>query len=201
MLKRDPYILALKFADAHPEGFTLGELERGAGIPRDQVRRLNTEFIHGRIFTQVGRRDTEDGEEQLVFVLSFEGKSKLIFHESTVESRRESGRAQTLAIIAVVIAAAGLLVQVLDIDPGFELFPRVAVGAVSRGNQFNILAGYQFLDDVAAAVVELAGMEAVAGIVVGQGVGADHDVDCGESSVGGHIVQGNLAATELYAGF
>jgi hypothetical protein len=50
-----------------------------------------------------------------------------------------------------------------------------------------------------AAVVEIAGVTAVAGVVVGQGIGANHQINGGKAAVGRDIIQISRPAAQLHS--
>ena len=66
----------------------MGELCRKSGIPSEQCKKLQTEFIHGGMFTQLSEtRDTEDGQDQHVYALSFNGRSQLLAQEMNSQTK------------------------------------------------------------------------------------------------------------------
>jgi hypothetical protein len=54
-------------------------------------------------------------------------------------------------------------IEVFDVNPGLQPLAGVAVRAVGGGYQADIMSGYQFLNDVASAIVEITGMVSIAG--------------------------------------
>ena len=97
-----------------------------------------------------------------------------------------------IVLIGVAHVEKDRFIEVFDIDPGLQLLAGIAVRAVSRSDQADIVPGHQLFDDVPAAVIEVAGVVAVAGIIIRQGVGADKQVDGGKGGISRNIIEDKL---------
>jgi len=100
------HISALKYAEKHPEGFTLGELCSGANVDNEECKAMRAEFVHSGIFRELNQSRTDDqGAEQNVYVLSFEGKSQLLAY-------RMHSLTDTLSFLTFLLLV-GLIVQIV----------------------------------------------------------------------------------------
>jgi hypothetical protein len=106
-MKEDVHIQILEWANKNP-GFTLVEItkrfpDKEEFIERETMYRENSVFERTR-GTRPGR-NTE-------YILSFEGRFKLLQHEELQEARTSSKKAMIIAIASVLLTFAALSVQV-----------------------------------------------------------------------------------------
>ena len=92
-------------------------------------------------------------------------------------------------------------VKVFDIYQRVQFFPRIAIRPVSSCRQPDIFARHQFLDNVSAAVVKLAGVHAVARVVVRQGISPDEKVSRCQPGISRYVIKIGPAAPQFDARF
>ena len=102
--------------------------------------------------------------------------------------------------VVVLVAVAGVeqdgVAQLGQGDLLFDGLARVAVRAVGLGLEVHALALDQVLDDVAAAVLELSGVDLVQRVLFGGLGDADVAVHRGQTGVAGHAVEPDLGGLD-----
>lgn len=99
--ERDYYVRALRYAEKHPEGFTLPALREYLGLKEKEFKALGLTEVDG-VFRYYGYG--EEGGKIAVYVLSFDARFKLLQHDELEQARRFSWAAVIFAVLTLVVS-------------------------------------------------------------------------------------------------
>lgn len=106
------HIRVLRYADAHP-AFTMPEIIDDLNLFTEQITFLQREVATGKFLVNVG--DSPNGRGYR-YMLTLEGKSRLIEYDELTEARRSSKEARWIAIAAVIISIMVGLFQIFNVQ-------------------------------------------------------------------------------------
>jgi hypothetical protein len=114
------YIRILEYGNDHPDGFSLFQIRDDLGLSEDMFKLINVESYGeggSRVFLPAGKiNKCKYGTEITKFILSFEGKFKLLEYKELEEARRSSLCATIFASLAIIISIAVGVIQINNIQ-------------------------------------------------------------------------------------
>ncbi len=106
----DIHIRILRYALEHP-GFTHAELKENLSLTYDQQVFIGTQ-VHDNsgFFTMIGNKGDNLGYK---YMLSFEGRSRLLEYDELKEARQNSRQAFWISIFALTVSFVGVTLQIV----------------------------------------------------------------------------------------
>ncbi|MEK7607261.1 MAG: hypothetical protein AAB444_03650 [Patescibacteria group bacterium] len=101
------HVRLLRYADMR-EVFTITEIRTDLSLIAEQITLLHRETENGNFFERVG--NSSNGEDK--YMLTLEGKSRLLEYDELVLARNSSREAKRYAIIAIIISVIALAASI-----------------------------------------------------------------------------------------
>lgn len=101
------HVRLLRYADIR-QVFTITEVRSDLSLIAEQITFLHREIENGKFFLRVG--DSSEGEYK--YMLTLEGKSRLLEYDELILARNSSREARHYSIIAIVISVIALVVSI-----------------------------------------------------------------------------------------